>query len=181
MSETVVELMSRVRSALKDSAHGPLRVAHDVMAAASAWDPKEHEGKSFSSTLMEALGPSFKLSFWEARRNALDALGGMKAAVIFRHDAAVWITGQLQNGKLQEAVRVCADAYVRNHKVALSQKSVERATREVRGYRPPVRISESAALEAELQRLRIRVAELEAENEELRSNKRFEARAKAGQ
>ena len=159
--------VSKWKEALKDAAVGPLIVAPEVVEMAADWDPKENDDWSFSKTLEWALGDGKNFRFFQLRNAAVAAMGGMRDARMFDHQAAVWITGKAQNGKLTEALRVCGAAYNCNHKVPLTTSQVKRACRELLGARPKTRIDATALLLAEIERLKTEIAMRDEEIERL--------------
>jgi hypothetical protein len=139
-------LFASWRKQLKDGALGPLLIAQDVVAASEDWDPKEHDGLTYSGALRRALGEGRDMGFFRSRSQAVKMLGGMRVAHMLDHQAAVWLTRKAQDSKLSLAIREAADAYNRNHRCPLTKKQVITATRSVFGVRVKTRVHEGCAL-----------------------------------
>jgi len=163
--------MTKWKEALKDAAVGPLIVAPEIVEASLEWDPKKNDGRSFSGALEDALGAGKNLRFFKLRALAVKAIGGMRDARMFEHHAAVWLIGKASDGALTAAVKECAIAYNQNHSVPLMAGQVRRVCADLLGVRPRTRISDSAALLAEIARLKAELAARDEELEELRASR----------
>ena len=157
-----MEDFARWKEALRNGATGPLRIAQEVVAANDKWDAEKHNGTSFTSELRRALGRGRGLPFFHVRALAVDALGGLRDACMFEHNAAVWLAKAASNGKLAEAKRLSAIAFNRNLRSPLTFAQVERATRGLLG-RTKVRVHTDCvgcvARDKELAELRAMVEE----------------------
>ena len=160
------KLFANWKTAMRNSATGPLTIACEVVENESQWDPKHEDtgGLSYTAALERALGDGHGLRFFRSRANAVKALGGMRNAVMFHHNAAVWLTGKLRDEKLEQALAILGTTFNQRHQCPMMTSTVVRVTRDLCGYRPRTRIvSESE----EVARLRQRIAELEVENAKL--------------
>lgn len=173
------EHFDKWRLALKDSAVGPLLIAEDVMKHEAAWIPKENGGRSYSGALEDVLGDGKGRRFFNIRALAAKALAPFRAARMFEHTAAVWLTAKATNGALEEAVKRCAIAFNHNHQCPLTTPQVFRVTKEVLGYRPKQRIASYIDKDLEIERLKQMLADREHEIEELKARLDVKEGAKA--
>lgn len=134
--------------ALRDASLGPLLIAEAVVRRAEDWDPREADGVSFSAALERSLGDGKGMRFFQTRAAAVRVLAPLKAVKLFDHCAAVWLvtkSAKAPDGKLPDAVKLCATAYNHNHQCPLTVAQVRRATRDVFGYRVRARVAEACA------------------------------------
>jgi hypothetical protein len=160
------KLFANWKTAMRNSATGPLTIACEVVENENKWDPKHKDtgGLSYTAALERALGDGHGLRFFRSRANAVNALGGMRNAVMFHHAAAVWLTGKLRAEKLEQAITILATTFNQRHQCPMMTSTVVRVTRDLCGYRPRTRIVSEPE---EIARLRQRIADLEIENAKL--------------